>query len=149
MHAVDKPAFRSLASFREYYDAVIHAVQADGHLILTASQPSLYRTDLSAEDQQLLYFAPLMCADHDSYPSLAAMVRGMQLYNDAAREVAARRNVPFLDFESAVPKSAEYFSDDVHMRRAANAILATIAADAIDAARWLEPAATASASQHP
>jgi GDSL-like lipase/acylhydrolase family protein len=132
MHADDKPAFRSIGSFREYYDAVIHAVQSDGHLILTASQPFLYRPDLSADDQRLLYFAPLMCADRGSYPSQAAMERGMRLYNDAAREIAAQRNVPFLDFESAVPKTGEYFSDDVHMRKAANAILAKIAADGVE-----------------
>ena len=58
----------------------------------------------------------------------------MAIYNDAAREVAVARHVEFLDFEGAVPKTAEYFSDDVHMRRAANVILATVAADAIDRA---------------
>jgi hypothetical protein len=46
--------------------------------------------------------------------------------------------VPYLDFEAAVPKTLEYFSDDVHLRKPANAILAKIAADAIDAARLID-----------
>ncbi len=142
LRPIDAPAFRSLPSFRRYYDAVIHAVQADGHAILTASQPSLFRPDLNADEQRLLYFGPLMCADQGTYPSLAAMVRGMGLYNDTARQIAGEDHVPFVDFDAAVPKTPEYFSDDVHMRKAANAILARLAADAIDADHLVEAAAT-------
>ncbi len=149
MRAVDNPPFRSIGSFRQYYDALIHAVQADGHTIFTASQPFIYRDDLSADDQRLLYFGPLMCADHGTYPSLPGMRRGMELYNDAAREVAASRHVPFLDFEGAVPKTAEYFSDDVHMRKGANTIVARVAADAIDAAGLVEAATRADTGAKP
>lgn len=136
----DQPAFRSLPSFRLYLDSILHAVQSDDHVVIAASQPYLYRTDLTADDQQHLYFAPLLCADHGTYPSLAAMVRGMQQYNAAAREVAEARHVPFVDFEAAVPKTLEYFSDDVHMRRSANELIAKAAADAIDAAHLVQGA---------
>lgn len=140
LRPTDTPVFRSLPSFRSYLDAIVHAVQSDNHAVMVASQPYVYRLDLPADDQRHLYFAPLMCADHGTYPSLLAMIRGMQQYNSVARAVAEARDVPFIDFEAAVPKTFEYFSDDVHMRRSANEILAKAAADAIDAAHLLETA---------
>jgi lysophospholipase L1-like esterase len=133
MRPVDRPAFRSLPSFREYVDALVHAVQSDGHALIVASQASLYRSDLSPDDQRLLFFGPIMCGDGKTYPSMEAMKNGMRLFNDAARKVAQTRGVRFVDFDSGVPKTAEYFTDDAHLTRAGNEILARLAADAIDA----------------
>jgi hypothetical protein len=61
------------------------------------------------------------------------MINGMRLYNQAARELARTNHVPFLDFEANVPKTTGFFSDDVHLRRPANEILARMVADAVDA----------------
>lgn len=129
MTAIDVPTFRSLASYREYYDLLIRNVQADGHAIIVASQPFLYDDALSEEDRRGLYFAPMFCAEAGQYPNLSSMTRGMRAFNDAAREIATTRGVPLIDVERAVPKTREYFSDDVHLRRAANAILAREMAD--------------------
>jgi hypothetical protein len=134
LQAIDRPAFKSLPSFRQYSDAIVHFVQADGHAIMTASQASLYRDDLSSDDKRVLWFAPLLCADHGTCPSLAAMTQGMAIYNAAARDIAASRHVPFIDFAAAVPKTREYFGDDVHLKKAGNVILAQKAAEAIEAA---------------
>lgn len=138
MRAIDDPEFKSLASFREYYESLIRALQADGTTVFMASQPFIYREDLNDEERSKLYFAPLMCADKGTYPSLAAMTRGMADFNNAARQLAAARNVTFMDFEAKVPKTLEHFTDDVHMTKKANAILAGVAADAIDAAHLIK-----------
>jgi GDSL-like lipase/acylhydrolase family protein len=137
MRAVDDPDFKSLASFREYYQRLVRTMVADGTTVIMASQPFLYRADLNDEEKSRLYFAPLMCADHGTYPSLAAMIRGMQQFNAAAQAVAQAEGVPFIDFESAVPKTLEHFSDDVHMTRKANEILAGLAAAEIDQRRLI------------
>ncbi len=133
MRPVDNPDFRSLPSFREYVDALVQAVQKDGHAMIVASQANLFRGDLSPDEQRLLFFAPLMCGDGSTYPSIKAMTNGMRMFNDASREIAGARGVPFVDFEAAVPKTAAYFTDDAHLTRAGNEILARLAADAIDA----------------
>jgi lysophospholipase L1-like esterase len=66
------------------------------------------------------------------------MVRGMQTYNAALAEIATARGVPFADFEAAVPKTGEFFSDDVHMRKAGNERVAKAAADLIDGKGWIK-----------
>lgn len=52
--------------------------------------------------------------------------------------VASRHGAPFFDLEAAVPKTLEYFSDDVHMRREANVVLATKLFDYIEANHLVE-----------
>jgi lysophospholipase L1-like esterase len=138
MRAIDDPDFKSLASFREYYDNLVRAIQADGAKVFIASQPSIYRADLNDEERAKLYFAPLMCANQGTYPSQAAMIRGMSDFNSAARQLSAARGVAFLDFESKVPKTLEYFTDDVHMTKKANGVISAIAADAIEAAHLIK-----------
>jgi lysophospholipase L1-like esterase len=109
MRAVDNPPFRSLPSFRRFSDEIIHFVQADGHAIMTASQASLFRADLGPRTCAKLWFGPLLAAEHGAYPSLAAMIAGMDQFNAAAREIAQARKIPFIDFASAVPKTSPVF----------------------------------------
>ena len=133
----DRPSFRSLPSYRLYYDSVIHAVQADKIPILVASQPHMLREGLTPEEVSTLWFSPLLCAENGVCPSLGAMIRGMETFNAASREIAARRGVPYLDFAGAVPKTRDYFIDDVHMRANANRLIAGVAADAIASGGWI------------
>jgi hypothetical protein len=134
----DRPSFRSLPSYRWFYEGVIHEVQADHIPILVASQASLFRPDLSEEDRQVLWFAPLLCAENGTCPSLWAMFHGMEVFNAASREIAARRQVPYLDFDAAVPKTRDYFLDDVHLRGRGNERIAAVAADAIVRGGWID-----------
>lgn len=138
LQQIDRPSFRSLPSFRMYTEALIHAVRADQRVIITASQASIYRADLNDGEKRRLWFSPLLCAEAGTCPSLSAMTRGMEAYNTAARESAAKAGIPFIDFAEAVPKTMEYFRDDVHLTRKGNAILAERAADAIVQGRFIE-----------
>lgn len=140
LEAVDRPSFRSLESFRRYYEGLIHAVQADGREMLTVSQPSLLREGLNDAERRALWFGPLLCADRGTCPSVLGLTRGMDMYNGAGREISGRRGVTFVDAAAAVPKTLEHFVDDVHMKRAGNAILARAVADAIDAAELVQRA---------
>ena len=137
----DRPSFRSLTSYRRYYEGVVHGVRADGAALMVASQPYLFHPDLTVDEKRLLWFSPLLCAENGVCPSLAAMIRGMETYNAASREIAAARGVPYLDFAAAVPKTTEFFIDDVHMKKAGNALVAARAAEAIIASGMIEAAA--------
>lgn len=135
--AVDR--FQSLPSFHGYLERLVRNVLADGHRVVVASQPFLYRPDLSPSDRALIYYPQIYCAEDSFYPTLESMAAGMRQFNAEARHVAAAAGVPFLDFESAVPKTGEYFSDDVHLRAAGNEILARMVFDWLVADRLIEP----------
>jgi lysophospholipase L1-like esterase len=131
--------FRALPIFRRNYQRLVRNILADGHTVVVASQPFLFAPDLSPADKALLYYPQIFCAEDGFYPTLDSMAAGMRQFNAEARAVADAAHVPFLDFESAVPKTGEYFSDDVHLRASANRILARIVFDWIVAEKLINP----------
>ena len=132
MTAVDDAEFRSVESFREFYDSLIRGVRSDGSTFIAASQPFLYSASLPEPERRSLYFAPIFCAENGRYPSMNAMIRGMTLFNETARSVADAEHVPFIDFAGTVPRTAQFFSDDVHLRPAGNRLVAERAVDLIE-----------------
>jgi lysophospholipase L1-like esterase len=121
--------FRSLDSYRNYYELLIRNIQADRRPVIIASQAFLYSQALPPDVLDSLFFAHVFCAENGFYPTMESMMSAMRMFNDAARTLADAKDVPFLDFERAVPKTREYFSDDVHLTAAGNEILARMVFD--------------------
>ena len=116
--------FRALPSFKNFCELLIARVRTDGVPIVVGSHPSLYRPDLDDATRALLLFAPVFANEDGGYPDLVSMTRGMAQFNGTARTIAAEQRIPFIDFAAVVPRTAEYFTDDVHLRKAGNEVLA-------------------------
>lgn len=139
--AVSVASFRSLDTFKSNYEQLVRAIQADGHLVVVASEPSLYKDVMSPDEERVLWFAPVFCAEGGEYPDLDSMHRGMTQFNAAAKAVADERGTAFVDFDASVPKDLRHFVDDVHMNRAGNDAIAE------SAARWISEHLPASLRQ--
>jgi lysophospholipase L1-like esterase len=100
---------------------------------LLATQPSLYREDLTPHDQELLSF-PASHQFHGQRASLRSMVRGMKTFNDKARQIAQETDVRLVDLEALMPKTTEYMYDDVHYTKAGNELIGNAFAD--DIIKW-------------
>lgn len=98
--------------------------------VLLATQPSLYREDLSPEERELLGFA-LSNYFNGQRPSLDSMIGGMLGFNDATRQIAAECNVCLVDLEQRMPKTTAYLYDDVHYTRAGNELIGNAFAEQI------------------
>jgi lysophospholipase L1-like esterase len=69
-----------------------------------------------------------MSAGPDSAYREEALDQAMEAYNDAVRAVAAQFDVPLLDLARLLPKSGDYFYDDVHFNpRGADTVGAMLA----------------------
>jgi lysophospholipase L1-like esterase len=121
--------FPSLDSYRNYYELLIRNIQADRRPVIMASQPSIYSEALPPEVRDSLFFAHVFCTENGFYPTMESMMSGMRTFNAAAQALADAKDVPFLDFASAVPRTRAYFSDDVHLTAAGNEILARMVFD--------------------
>jgi lysophospholipase L1-like esterase len=121
--------FRSLDSYRNYYGLLIRNIQADRRTMVMASQPYIYSEALPPEVRDSLFFAHVFCAENGFYPTMESMMSAMRTFNNAAEALANAKDVPFLDFERAVPKTRAYFSDDVHLTAAGNEVLARMVFD--------------------
>jgi hypothetical protein len=122
--------WQSLPSFeRNLRDFVAIARSKEMH-VLVATQPSLYRDDLTDAEQQLLAF-PLSHHFEGKRPSLRSMIDGMRRFNDATRQLATEADVDLVDLERLMPKSTEYIFDDVHYTKAGNDLIGNAFADRI------------------
>lgn len=124
--------WRSLDGFERNMRTFVDSARSRGFEVLVASQPYLYRDDLTQTEREVLML-PMACMEDGKQPDLASMKRGMDAYNERARKVARDRQVRFLDLEKRIPKSLDYFFDDVHYTTKGNRTVAeAFAADILD-----------------
>lgn len=84
-------------------------------------------------------FGEYMCVNADGdAPNLASMELGMESFNDATRNIAEETGVPLIDLEAVVPKTGEYFLDDVHYTKKANALVAKSIHEFLESSQLLD-----------
>lgn len=146
---VEIEKWNSLPAFERNLRDFVSIAQAKKINVLLATQPSLYRADLSPRDQEVLTF-PTSHQFRRQRASLASMVDGMHQFNQRTRQIAADTKVRFVDLEQKMPKTTDFMYDDVHYTRAGNALIARTFAD--DIISWgivhqtLAPSESAAAS---
>lgn len=129
-YPVDVTRWRSLPAFERNMRDFVAIARAKGIHVLLGTQPSLYRDDLTKEEQQLLLF-PLSHHFRGERPSLRSMIEGLRLFNDSTRRTAAELAVDLVDLERRMPKQTEYLYDDVHFTKAGNELIGNAFADEI------------------
>lgn len=134
---IEVVSWASLPSFTRNMRELVQAAQRKGILVVLASQPSLYHEGMSDEEREVIWF-PLANQQEGTRPSVDSMVAGMKAFNDASRAVAREFGVPCVDLESRVPRTLEYFTDDVHYTPAGCARIAEAFAEAFEQFRLTE-----------
>ena len=122
--------WKSLPAFERNQREFIRVAHQAGMEVMLATQPSLYRADLSKTDQEVLAF-PKAHISNRKHASLASMIAGMDKFNQATRAIAKEEQVHFADLEHAVPKTTEFMYDDVHFTRVGNERVAATIGDEI------------------
>ncbi|MCB0354607.1 MAG: SGNH/GDSL hydrolase family protein [Bdellovibrionales bacterium] len=106
--------YPGLTPFRRNLTTLNELVRSSGGTLIVMNQPNLYRGDLNPEELEKLYMLNVEAVGENERWSFAAAQKGMKAYNQASREVAEQEGIVFIDLESIVPKSLEFFTDDVH-----------------------------------
>jgi hypothetical protein len=128
--AVEFTDWQSLPAFERNEREFVRIARQSGMEVMLATQPSLFRTDLSKADQEVLIFAKTH-QSQGKHASLDSMVAGMQKFNDVTRKIAKDEPIAFVDLEKEVPKTTEYVYDDVHFTRRGNERVAEVIGDEI------------------
>lgn len=85
--------------------------------MIFVTQPSLWRPDLTSSEKALLWGGgaeDVESSDKGVYYDVAALAKGMALYNSKLLEVCAARGIECVDLAAVIPKDMENFFDDVH-----------------------------------
>ena len=113
---VDASAFPGLVPFERNLRSLIDLARADGVRVVLMTQPNLFKETMSAEEDAALVMIHIEAVGPTKRWSTATGRRGMERYNDVIRRVAIDQGVALIDLETTIPKSLEYFQDDVHYK---------------------------------
>jgi lysophospholipase L1-like esterase len=105
------------AAYAERVNQIVDITQRAGVDVLLMTQPVLWRSGLSTEENKLLWGGgpPLGKFRKGAvYYSVEALADGMQLYNETLLAVCKARGIRCLDLASVIPRTTEVFYDDAH-----------------------------------
>jgi lysophospholipase L1-like esterase len=111
----------ALDQYAHNLERIADVAAAEGVRPIFLTQPSLWREDLSASERDLLWTGgpPLdRVAPGAEYYSVGALAEGMRRYNARMLEVCRERGVECFDLAARMPRSVEFFWDDVHFTEA-------------------------------
>ena len=111
---IETDYFPGLNSFEKNLKALIELAQADQTLVILMTQPNIYKEDMSKEELQALTMLNYEAVGNGKYWSYNTVYTGINLYNNKIKQIAKEKNVELIDLEKKIPKSLDYFYDDVH-----------------------------------
>jgi lysophospholipase L1-like esterase len=99
-----------VASYRNNLLSMVGIARSHGIDLVFMTQVTTWNSRVDSEIAKWHW----MTAGPDSAYREEALDQAMEAYNDAVRAVAAELDVPLFDLARLLPKSGEYFYDDVH-----------------------------------
>ena len=111
---VDTEEFPGLHPFVTNLTDLVEMVKAYGGHPVLMTQPSLFKSEMSEEEQEACYMINIEAVGPDKLWSVKTGLAGMTAYAEAVRRTATDTGTPLIDLEKRIPKTLEYFSDDVH-----------------------------------
>ena len=121
---VDQTTFPGLLPFERNLNALVDLAEKDGVRVVLMTQPFLFKETMTAEERDVLIMLNVEAVGPEARWSLHTALSGMQAYNAVTRRIATSRGLPLIDLEKDVPKTLEYFEDDVHYQDVAYDLVA-------------------------
>lgn len=125
MEIVDVVAFSSLDAYQLRMRNLCEIALTHGVKVILVTQGFLYKDEMSAQEKAALRFARESANDGRRMASMRSLKRGMELFNEATRNLAREYKLPLVDIEKTLPKNLEYFVDDVHFTPKAARLIAS------------------------
>lgn len=128
--------YQSLPDFERHLRALVGYIRSDGAQPVLMTQPTLLRPGLKEEERDVLDFGRVFCSRQISawnieMPSPESLARAMAAYNEVTRKVAREEAVPLVDLSAVVPRTLDYFVDDVHHTPLATALISNQVANVL------------------
>lgn len=116
-------SFPSLDSYARNLNYFAEVVRNDGIELVMVNQPYLYS---ESNNSKVDWYMQRICTIKGSYPDLKSLIRGLKSFNHVTETISKDKQVNFLDLESQIPKTTEYFTDDVHFTEKGNQKVADV-----------------------
>lgn len=128
--------YRSLPDYEVNLRSLVRTLKGDGVRVILVTQPSLYKDDMTRAEAARIWFPVTFCVTARGpwvrgIPSSSSMAAAMAAYNEVIIRVGEEEGVEVVDAAAAIPKSLEFFGDDVHYTEQGAAALAQSVARAL------------------
>ncbi len=107
----------ALEEYRRNLETIADLAQQRSLRLILVTQPTLWRSDLTQEDRNLLWMGGVgsfQLGKGHKYYSASSLEKIMQQYNDTLLDVCHKRAIECIDLAGALPKDRTVFYDDVH-----------------------------------
>lgn len=108
--------FPGLKSYERNVKTVLELAKLDKSKVVLMSEPFLFKPSMSEPELRALELLNYQSVGPTKRWSSDTALAGMQAYNAKMEEIARSQNVAFIDLEKSIPKTLEYFYDEVHYR---------------------------------
>ncbi|HSL89102.1 MAG TPA: GDSL-type esterase/lipase family protein, partial [Ignavibacteriaceae bacterium] len=127
---IELTEFPGLKAFERNLNTIITLAREDDTKIILMTQPNLYKDSMSVKEISSLGMIHGEAIGNGKKWAYSTGRNGMRLYNDKIREIANTNDgVALIDLEMQVPKTLDYFYDDVHYTSEAYDIIAPYIAE--------------------
>ena len=116
--------FKSLRSYEWNLISFIRILKMDHVDLILGTQPYFYEVNMTPNASGGLSFIKTFRSEGKVYTLAYRKEAGMRLFNDKTKSIAREYHVPMIDLEKVVPKSGEFFVDDIHYTDKGNAVIA-------------------------
>ena len=123
--------YRSYKPFKKYFSKLFHYLNSDSVECVLVLQPSIYKKTMTQAEYDRLWFGKLDCFENGVYPSPASLAMAMKEFNSAAKKIADDNSIDVVDGATNIPKTLDYFTDDVHYTNKGASKLAELVAEQI------------------
>ena len=125
----------ALDEYRRNLERIVSYAEEKGVKVLLVTQPSMWRSDLSAADRDLLWWGGIgdyrKDANDRDYYSVSALADGMEQYNQVLLDLCHERHTECLDLARLLPRDRSVFVDGVHFNENGARLVARQIADRI------------------
>ena len=99
--------------FRDAMDALILLIKEMSAEAVVLGQPVLWKESMEPDEVNVLWFY-VDTTNGPVRPSGRWLAKEMARYNEAQRNTAEVRGVPYVDLDARIPKTLDYYFDDCH-----------------------------------
>lgn len=114
--------FPSIDAYKRNLTYLISLTKNKNIPLILGNQANLYKNNNSFSEVKAMYYRRCM-KDGKDY-DIESLKYGLDLFNAATKDIAAKNNIMFIDFDKQIPKNLNYFIDNVHYTEAGNELIA-------------------------
>ncbi|HTR81236.1 MAG TPA: SGNH/GDSL hydrolase family protein [Bacteroidota bacterium] len=121
--------FPGLSVYERNVETIIQLATHDTTKVILMTEPYLIKKEMTQEELSAIGMIKVEAINDTMVWSSETIRSGMEQYNNALAGLARKNNLLLIDLEKQVPKSLQYFTDEVHYRDTTFSLIAPFVAE--------------------